>query len=180
MSNEMDESFIVEFSLGEVEFGKATPEIWDGFLEHLRKGGRKAGEWELVQKCCVSLKMNEHTGFHDLDKYVEEEPAAIAEIADEIERISGGGQEPEVEGKTVKCAGFTFKGPNRTQWDSFKENAANEEMRGGSASRQLLFSLVDDADAFKAFLDKRPAALASIMVAVSKLAGRGIKIKQKK
>ena len=180
MSKEMDKSFIVEFSAGEVEFKKATQEVWDGFLEHLKSGNRSAGQLQLVNNCCVSLKVNEHTGIHELEKYLENEPAAVSDIADEIEIISGADCEAVTVDRQVKCSGFIFSAPSRSQWDTFQANLADRELVGGTASRMLLTELVDDKEGFRSFIKESPAALARIIMPVTRVAGRGIRIKQKK
>jgi hypothetical protein len=177
---EMDKSFIVEFSAGEVEFGPATADVWDGFLEHLRQRNRAAGELQLLMQCCKSLGVNPDTGVHDLEAYLEDEPAAIGEIANEIDSISGGDIEAQIDGRVVKCCGFTFQAPKRQRWDRYQEQLSDDKYRGGTASRELVTDMVDDKEGFRAFLKENPAAISSIVVQVSKLAGRGIRIKQKK
>ena len=181
MSNSStDRAFTVEFTKGEVEFGPASHEIWDTFLDHLKRRDRAGGELMLVQKCCTSLSVNEATGAHQLLAYLDDEPASISCIADEIESISGGHFEAEPDGREVTCSGFRFGSPNRMQWDSFQLDLADENYRGGAASRKLLGAIVDDEQGFVAWLKANPAALASVIMPVTKLAGRGIKITRKK
>lgn len=167
-------SFIVEFEAGELEFGKASAKVWDRYLDKLKRGESAAGWKELAFACCLSGDAEKVQAALDM------EPAALPDIAEEIEAISGGEIEPEVKGREVHCAGLAFACPNSRQWATYQENLRSDQLRGGEASRILLDDLVSDKQALAALLGSEPAVIGGIMLEVSKLAGRGIRIKRKK
>lgn len=170
----------VEFLSGEVTFQSATQDVWDQYLTKLKHGETSAGQRELLMACVVGLKTNQKTGEHELDRYLDELPAALGDIVDAIEEISGGELEPVVDGRTVKLEGLVFSAPTRAQWEKFQANLKQSNLKGGQASRMLLEDVVSDKVELKQLLERSPAVLGAVALPLSKLAGRGIKIQRKK
>ena len=173
--------FTVDFIGGDAEFGPASYDAWSNYLDKLRKREEDAGNRELLMACCTSHGVNESTGEHKLVALLDESPAAVDDIAREIEEISGGEADPVVDKREVRLHNMTFRSPRAREWSTYNENLKDQDrFKGGEASKMLLADLCDNKDAFEAFIRVNPAALGSLMVPIAKLAGRGIKITRKK
>lgn len=175
-------SFSVDFPSGEATFEPATKEAWYKYLTKFEQGESEAGAKSLLFSCCTSHKFDENRGEHELNQLLDEMPACIVELVDEIENITLCGESVEVDNKarTVKLLNMVFRAPKGREWSTFQENRKSDEIQSCEATEKLLLSLCDKPDVFGAFLVAHPTELGSIMVPISKLAGRGIKIKRKK
>lgn len=171
----------VEFAGGTVSFRQATKEDWDKYLDKLRSGEEEAGKRQLLY-ACSDLSADPKTGEHGLASFLDEQPAAVEDIVSEIESISGGDEPVSVapDGKSLEVFGVTVKSPTGQKWSEYRENVRSERFYGGEASRKLVLDLSSEKEVISARLDDYPAALGQIMVQLSKLAGRGIKIQRKK
>lgn len=175
------QTFEVEFAGGTVTFKPASQKAWDAYLQKIKEGQEDAGNRQLLYACC-DLEQDSRTGEHPLDKLLDEQPAAIEEIVSEIEEISGASPELVVSDdlKCISVFGITVSKPSGSKWSEYKTNAKSKNFHGGSAARKLLLDLSSDRAVMTACLESEPAALGAIMLEVTKLAGRGIKINRKK
>jgi hypothetical protein len=163
-----------------VQCGPVTTEVWDRYLEKIRKDQQATGRREMVQTLCVSHQINERGRIDVLDK----RPALIKLLADALDASGGGDIEPVISedsvAVTVDGVTCSFSGPDVDIWEGLGESMSDGALKYGDSMRSFLADLVDDRAALAAMLAKKPALIGPLVQGVGQLAGAGIKVVVKK
>lgn len=163
-----------------IRCASVTPEVWDRYLEKIRKNQHAVGRRELVQTLCVSHQLDERGRIPVLDKY----PVLTKALADALETEAGGEIAPETEdgSVTVSVDGLTctLSGPDTETWEALGESMSDNGQRYGDTLRAFLSTLADDSTTLAAILAKKPALMGPLTQSVGVLAGAGIKVSIKK
>jgi hypothetical protein len=153
---------------------KPTPAEWSRFISHANRNNARVGWRELAQVCCTSGTPDDAASL--LAKY----PAAIKPIGEAIAELSGGEDEPKVEGDTVAFLDMRFRAPTLEEWESFQDAISEKNADQHAEALKLVALLCDAPGKMLARAEDYPGDVQGVTAEVTKIAGMQVKISVKK